>query len=65
MDKIGHTTTAYQVGMLGKDLMKWGGVSEKKSLWYGGLYGAFFLTTIETLRWFFERMGCFLGRFNC
>ena len=27
MDKVGHATTAYQVGMLGKDLMEWGGVS--------------------------------------
>ena len=32
MDKVGHATTAYQVGMLGKDLMEWGGVSEKKSI---------------------------------
>ena len=47
MDKVGHATTAYQVGMLGKDLMQWGGVAEK-ALWYGGLYGSF-LTTIETL----------------
>ncbi len=61
MDKVGHATTAYQVGMLGKDLMEWGGVSEKKALWYGGLYGAFFLTTIETLDGFSEKWGASLG----
>ena len=61
MDKVGHATTAYQVGMLGKDLMEWGGVSEKKALWYGGLYGAFFLTTIETLDGFSEEWGASWG----
>ena len=61
MDKVGHATTAYQVGMLGKDLMEWGGVSEKKALWYGGLYGAFFLTTVETLDGFSEGWGASWG----
>lgn len=61
MDKLGHATTAYQVGMLGKDLMKWGGVSEKKALWYGGLYGAFFLTSIETLDGFSKEWGASWG----
>tara|TARA_B100000886_G_scaffold276155_1_gene200093 strand:- start:3525 stop:4376 length:852 start_codon:yes stop_codon:yes gene_type:complete len=61
MDKLGHATTAYQVGMLGKDLMEWGGVSEKKALWYGGLYGAFFLTTIETLDGFSKEWGASWG----
>ena len=61
MDKIGHATTAYQVGMLGRDLMHWSGVSEKKALWYGGLYGTFFLTTIETLDGFSEEWGASWG----
>tara|TARA_Y100000766_G_C18914916_1_gene610580 strand:- start:2999 stop:3820 length:822 start_codon:yes stop_codon:yes gene_type:complete len=61
MDKVGHATTAYQVGMLGKDLMEWGGVSEKKALWYGGLYGAFFLTTVETLDGFSKEWGASWG----
>lgn len=49
MDKVGHATTAYNVGVLGKDIMVWSGVPEKKALWYGGLYGSVFLTTIEIL----------------
>ena len=61
MDKVGHATTAYQVGMLGKDLMQWGGVGEKKALWYGGLYGSFFLTTIETLDGFSKQWGASWG----
>ena len=61
MDKVGHATTAYQVGMLGKDLMQWSGVAEKKALWYGGLYGAIFLTTIETLDGFSKEWGASWG----
>ncbi len=61
MDKVGHATTAYQVGMLGKDLMKWAGVGEKKALWYGGLYGAFFLTSIEVLDGFSKEWGASWG----
>ena len=45
MDKVGHSTTAYQVGLLGMNLMEWGGVPKKKAIWYGGAYGAVFLTT--------------------
>ena len=61
MDKVGHATTAYQVSMLGNDLMEWGGVSKRKALWYGGLYGAFFLTTIETLDGFSKEWGASWG----
>ena len=49
MDKMGHAFSAYQTGLLGMDIMKWSGVSEKKAIWYGGAYGAVFLTTIEIL----------------
>jgi len=49
MDKIGHAYSAYQAGLLGMDIMKWSGVPEKKAVWYGGAYGAVFLTTIEIL----------------
>ena len=61
MDKVGHATTAYQISMLGNELMKWGGVGEKKALWYGGLYGAFFLTSIETLDGFSKEWGASWG----
>lgn len=49
MDKVGHVYSAYQAGLLGMDVMRWSGVPEKKAIWYGGAYGAIFLTTIEIL----------------
>jgi len=49
IDKAGHAFSAYQIGLLGMDIMKWSGVSEKKAVWYGGVYGAVFLTSIEIL----------------
>ena len=61
MDKVGHATTAYQVGMLGKDLNGMGWCKRKKALWYGGLYGAFFLTTVETLDGFSKEWGASWG----
>lgn len=47
MDKIGHGVTAYYVGFAGYEALKWSGVSEKKSVWYGGTLGLFFLTSVE------------------
>lgn len=47
MDKIGHGMTSYYVGKAGHDVLKWSGVSRKKSIWYGGTLGLFFLTSVE------------------
>ncbi len=47
MDKIGHGTTAYYVGKAGYEVLKWSGVSRKKSIMYGGSLGLFFLTSVE------------------
>ena len=47
MDKVGHGVTSYYVGMAGYQALKWSGVSRKKSIWYGGTLGLFFLTSIE------------------
>jgi hypothetical protein len=49
MDKLGHSLTAYQVGRLGYEVMRWSGVEEKPSVWIGGNLGLFFLTTLEML----------------
>lgn len=49
MDKLGHTTTAYTVGYVGDNLLKWSGVSRKKSVWVGGSLGLAYLTGIEIL----------------
>ena len=61
MDKLGHAYSAYQAGLLGMDIMKWSGVPEKKSIWYGGAYGAVFLTTIEILDGYSAEWGASWG----
>ena len=47
VDKAGHIVTSYQVGRVGYDLLRWSGVDEKNSIWYGGPLGMVFLTTVE------------------
>ncbi len=47
MDKVGHGVTSYYVGKAGFEVLKWSGVSRKKSIWYGGTFGLFFLTSVE------------------
>lgn len=46
-DKFGHLTTAYELGNYGYWALKWSGLSEKKSIWYGGTVGLVYMTTIE------------------
>jgi Predicted periplasmic lipoprotein (DUF2279) len=47
MDKYGHAMTAYTVGRIGINLLRWGGVERKKAIWYGGLTGFAYQTAIE------------------
>jgi hypothetical protein len=47
MDKCGHVTTGYYLGLLGYESLRWAGVNERKATWYGGLTGLVFLTSIE------------------
>ncbi len=49
MDKVGHATTSYFIGKVGYDMLRWSGVSRKKSIWLGGSLGFMYLTTIEML----------------
>ncbi|MBW6490230.1 MAG: YfiM family protein [Lentimicrobium sp.] len=49
MDKTGHATASYYIGLLGYESLKWAGLSEKKSTWYGGSLGFVYLTVIEIL----------------
>lgn len=57
MDKIGHSMTSYYIGLAGYSTLKWCGVSEKKSVWYGGMFGTFFLTTVEIFDGFSSNWG--------
>ena len=49
MDKFGHATTAYYIGLSGIELMKWSGVKGKKRAWIGGTLGLVYLTGVELL----------------
>ncbi len=63
MDKFGHLTTAYYVGRVGIGLMKWSGVERKKAIWYGGMVGSVYQSTIEVLDGFSSQWGFSVGDF--
>lgn len=61
MDKIGHVTTAYQAGKCGIDMLSWTGVERKKAIWYGGLVGTVYQTSVEVLDGFSPAWGFSFG----
>lgn len=63
LDKIGHATTAYQVGLYGHQLLSWTGLDDKSSIWIGGSLGLFFLTSVEVLDGFSAEWGFSAGDF--
>jgi hypothetical protein len=61
MDKFGHVTASYYIGLIGYSALRWSGVTEKKSIWYGGMTGLFYLTTVEIMDGFSEQWGASPG----
>lgn len=61
MDKIGHIATAYQAGKCGIGMLSWTGVERKKAIWYGGLAGTVYQTSVEVLDGFSPAWGFSLG----
>lgn len=61
MDKVGHATTAYQVGLYGYDAFRWAGLPEKKAIWIGGSVGFAFLMTVEIFDGFSAEWGASTG----
>jgi len=57
VDKVGHVLGSYQAGLLGIQALRWAGVENKKTIWYGGCLGSLFLTNIEILDGFSEKWG--------
>lgn len=57
MDKVGHAMTAYSVGLLGMESMRWAGLNERSSRWWGGATGWFFLSSVEVLDGYSEEWG--------
>ena len=63
MDKVGHLTTSYYIGVAGIKAYKWTGMKRKKAIWYGGLMGSFFLSIIEVLDGKSQQWGASSGDF--
>ncbi len=63
MDKIGHVTTSYYLGRVGIGLMKWTNIDRKKRIWYGGMLGSIYLSTIEILDAYSSEWGFSIGDF--
>ncbi len=61
MDKIGHTFSSYYLGRIGYEALRWSGVSEKKSIWYGGMLGFVFLLNVEIFDGFSAEWGASTG----
>lgn len=57
MDKAAHTFTSYQLGRLGYSCLRWTGLSENKSAWYGGSMGSMYMIIIEILDGFSKEWG--------
>lgn len=63
VDKAGHIITAYHIGIIGIDLLKWGGVNNKHAAWYGGMLGSIYQSSIEILDGFSSQWGFSWGDF--
>lgn len=61
MDKVGHMTTAYYIGRVGIGLMDWSGVERTKAIWYGGMLGSLYQSTIEILDGYSSEWGFSVG----
>ncbi|HVA98238.1 MAG TPA: DUF2279 domain-containing protein [Bacteroidia bacterium] len=61
MDKMGHFTTSYTVGRLGMEALRWSGVGNQQSIWYGGSLGLLFLATVEVADGMSKEWGFSLG----
>jgi uncharacterized protein YfiM (DUF2279 family) len=57
MDKVGHLTSAYMLGSLGKRSLSWAGYSRNKSILLGGSYGLVFFASVEMLDGFSSQWG--------
>lgn len=61
LDKAGHAFTAYQLGRLGMETLRWSGVKDKPAIWYGGSLGLLFLTSIEVFDGYSSAWGASTG----
>ena len=61
MDKIGHATTAYNIGAIQYDLMRWCGVDNNQSIAIGGLTAIGYMSIVEIFDGFSSKWGFSTG----
>jgi hypothetical protein len=61
MDKVGHLYSCYYEGLVGIEMMKWAGYTQKEYSLIGGAYGLFIQTGVEILDGFSEEWGASPG----
>lgn len=61
MDKAGHVFSAYHMGKVGFETLRWSGVSREKSLVYGGTLGFAFLAVVEVFDGYSAQWGASSG----
>lgn len=61
MDKAGHATSSYYIGLLGNEALRWAGANNNNAAWYGGSLGFAYLTVIEILDGFSAGWGASSG----
>ena len=61
MDKVGHMYSCYYEGLVGIEMMKWAGYSQKEYSLIGGAYGFFIQTSVEILDGFSKEWGASPG----
>ncbi len=57
MDKMGHATTAYNLCAIQYNMMQWGGLSNNRSTWIGGLTAMGLQSIIEIFDGFSQKWG--------
>ncbi len=61
MDKVGHGLSSFYGGYYGYNVLKWAGVKNKKSIYFGGMYGFLFLLATEIMDGFSSEWGASPG----
>ncbi|MFN4122434.1 MAG: DUF2279 domain-containing protein [Flavobacteriales bacterium] len=61
MDKLGHLTTSWYLGLVGYEAFKLANHPEKRAIWLGGSMGSIFLTGVEIFDGFSEGWGFSIG----
>lgn len=57
MDKVGHSLSAYQLGLVNAEVFQWTGLNQRKAIAYGAASSFLFLSGVEVMDGFAEQYG--------